>query len=79
MDVDRTAADPKAVKKRFWAKISFGRLFALLFVGIAVVYLSFSVHVFINFIRILIRDPDAAKQPGTAVEALDEIYVEEEE
>ncbi len=78
-DMGNPAADHRADKKKCKRKFSFGRLLAILFVLIAVVYLSFSVRVFTNFIRILISDPDAAKQPGNAAEALDEIYVEEDE
>jgi len=63
-------------KKR---KITFGKILALVFGVAAVVYMSFSVHVFYNFIKIMITNPDEAKQQGAAVEALDEIYTDEEE
>lgn len=67
-------------KKKIKLKLSFGKILGLLFVAIAVIYLSFSVHVFSNFIRILISDPEAAKGQGAAAaEALDEIYSEEDE
>ena len=68
-DMGKPAADHRADKKKCKRKFSLR----------AVVDLSFSVRVFTNFIRILISDPDAAKQPGNAAEALDEIYVEEDE
>lgn len=64
-------------KQKF--RLTFGKVLALVFGAVAVVYLSFSVHVFYNFIRIMITNPDAAKQQDAAVEALDEIYTDEEE
>lgn len=67
-------------QKKIKIKLSFGKILGLLFAVIAVIYLSFSVHVFSNFIRILVSDPEAAKGQGAAAaEALDEIYMEDDE
>lgn len=72
---ENVVAEEATAKK----KITVGRILAVVIGVVAIVYFSFSVHVFYNFIRIMIKDPDAAKQPGTAVEALDEVYTEEDE
>ncbi|MDE7312744.1 MAG: hypothetical protein K2N87_14160 [Eubacterium sp.] len=61
-------------KKKFTA----GRLLALVVAAVAAVYLFVSVHTFYNFVRVMLADPDAAKQQEKTVEALDEIYAEEE-
>lgn len=66
-------------KKKKKLHLTVGKVLALLFGTAAVVYMAFSVHVFYNFVRIMITNPDAAKQQEAAVEALDEIYTDEEE
>lgn len=59
-------------------KITPGRILTLVVAAVAAVYLFISVHTFYNFVRLMLAEPDAARQQEKTVEALDEIYSEEE-
>lgn len=59
-------------------KITAGRILTLVVAAVAAVYLFISVHTFYNFVRLMLAEPDAARQQEKTVEALDEIYSEEE-
>lgn len=48
-------------------RITPGKILALVIGIIVVIYMTFSVRVFYNFIKIMITDPDAGKQDVPAV------------
>lgn len=73
------AASEAGGKKKRKFKFTFGKALTLLVGAAAVIYMFFSINLFYNFVKVMFEDPDAAKQQDAAMEALDEIYKEEEE
>ncbi len=81
-EVSEKAVKQTAVKnkrKKMKIEISFGKILALVFVIIAIIYFIFSTSVFWSFMRIRNNEKDAADQQGTAAEVLDDSYAGEEE
>ena len=81
-EVSEKAVKQTAVKnkrKKMKIEISFGKILALVFVIIALIYFIFSTSVFWSFMRIRNNEKDAADQQGTAAEVLDDSYAGEEE
>ena len=81
-EVSEKAVKQTAVKnkrKKMKIDISFGKILALVFVIIAIIYFIFSTSVFWSFMRIRNNEKDAADQKGTAAEVLDDSYAGEEE
>ena len=81
-EVSEKAVKQTAVKnkrKKMKIEISFGKILALAFVIIAIIYFIFSTSVFWSFMRIRNNEKDAADQQGTAAEVLDDSYAGEEE
>lgn len=82
-EVPEKAAKQTAVKnkrkKKIKIEISLGKILALVFVIIAIIYFIFSTSVFWNFIRIMNNEKDAADQQGTAAEVLDDNFTGEDE
>ncbi len=81
-EVSEKAVKQTAVKnkrKKMKIEISFGKILALVFVLIAIIYFIFSTSVFWSFMRIRNNEKDAADQQGTAAEVLDDSYAGEEE
>ncbi len=81
-EVSEKAVKQTAVKnkrKKMKIEISFGKILALVFVIIAIIYFIFSTSVFWSFMRIRNNEKDAADQKGTAAEVLDDSYTGEEE
>lgn len=81
-EVSEKAVKQTAVKnkrKKMKIEISFGKILALVFVIIAIIYFIFSTSVFWNFIRIMNNEKDAADQQGTAAEVLDDNFAGEDE
>lgn len=66
-------------KKKIKIEISLGKILALLFVMIAIIYFVFSTSVFWNFIRIMNNEKDAADRQGAAAEVLDDNLTGEDE
>ncbi len=49
-------------------KITPGKILALVIAAAVIIYLSFSVHVFYNFIRLMITNPDSGKSEVSSLQ-----------